>query len=40
MMEVYGIERDERLVLVKNFVPKCFFLQVDYSLVLKGLGFV
>lgn len=40
VMEVYGIERDERLVLVENFVPKCFFLQDDYSLVLKGLGFV
>lgn len=34
--DVYGIEGDKRLVLVGSFPEKCFFLEEDYSLVLKG----
>lgn len=38
--DVYGTEGDERLALVGNFPPKYSFLEDDYSLVLKGMGFV
>lgn len=38
--DVYGIEGDERLVLARNFPQKCFFLEKDYLLVLKGMRFV
>lgn len=38
--DVYGLEGDDRLVLVGNFLQKYFFLGEDYLLVLKGMDFV